>query len=154
MTVESKTIRGGKIVRPNEIGPWNRGNYEKHFLPGRLPVVVVGEPRIMNRRLVAQSGTFVIPGVVDEPIDSILSSYTEPDIVVKFVLSTKRVRKAAMRELYNMNITAATLFPDLDGLARSMAYELEFHWAFDPTTMERFPGYSVEVVDNRAKRPQ
>jgi hypothetical protein len=138
MTVESRTIRGGKIVRPNEIGPWNRGNYEKHFLPGRLPIVVVGEPSIMNRRLVAQSGTFVMPGVVDEPIESILSSYTEPDIVVKFVLSTKEVRKAAMRELYNMNITSATLFPDLDGLARSMAYELEFHWAYNPRTMESF----------------
>jgi hypothetical protein len=26
-----------------------------------------------------------------------------------------------MRELYRMNITYATLFPDLDGLARSLA---------------------------------
>ena len=39
-----------------------------------------------------------------------------------------------MRELYRMNITQATLFPDLDGLARSLAYELEFHWAYDPRT--------------------
>jgi hypothetical protein len=31
-----------------------------------------------------------------------------------------------------MNITYATLFPDLDGLARSLAYELEFHWGYDP----------------------
>jgi hypothetical protein len=31
-----------------------------------------------------------------------------------------------------MNITQASLFPDLDGLARSMAFELEFHWAYDP----------------------
>jgi hypothetical protein len=30
-------------------------------------------------------------------------------------------------------VTHATLFPDLDGLARSTAYELEQHWAFDPT---------------------
>ena len=27
-----------------------------------------------------------------------------------------------------MNITHATLFPDLDGLARSIAYELEVEW--------------------------
>jgi hypothetical protein len=27
-----------------------------------------------------------------------------------------------------MNVTYATLFPDLDGLARSMGYELEVLW--------------------------
>jgi hypothetical protein len=37
-----------------------------------------------------------------------------------------------------MNITYANLFPDLDGLARSLAYELEFHWAFDPHTMRPY----------------
>jgi hypothetical protein len=42
-----------------------------------------------------------------------------------------------MRELYKMNITQATLFPDLDGLARSLAYELEFHWAYNPRHLTR-----------------
>ena len=49
-----------------------------------------------------------------------------------------------MAALYSMNISNATLFPELDGLARSLAYELEFHWAFDPTTMQTQPGYTVE----------
>ena len=40
-----------------------------------------------------------------------------------------------------MNISNATLFPGLDGLARSLAYELETHWAFDPITMKRRPGF-------------
>jgi hypothetical protein len=40
-----------------------------------------------------------------------------------------------------MNITNATLFPDLDGLARSLGYELEFHWRFDPQTLERYSDY-------------
>jgi FRG domain len=152
-TEQPVKIRGGRVVRPTEIGPWTPGNYETHFLPGTLPVVVVGEPRIMNRRLVAQAGTFVMPGVLDEPIDTIVSSYAGSDAkVVKFVVRTRDVRKTAMRELYNMNITPASLFPDLDGLARSMAYELEFHWAYDPTTMERFPGYGAKIVDNRASR--
>jgi hypothetical protein len=34
----------------------------------------------------------------------------------------------------SMNITHATLFPGLDGLACSLAYELEFHWRYDPQT--------------------
>jgi hypothetical protein len=60
---------------------------------------------------------------------------------VKLTLRTELMRDHAMRELYNMNITNATLFPDLDGLARSLAYELEFHWAFDPKTMVHYPGF-------------
>lgn len=33
-----------------------------------------------------------------------------------------------------MNITQATLFPGLDGLARSMAYEFEYSWQVDLAT--------------------
>ena len=89
----------------------------------------------MNRRLIAQSGTFAIPGVIDRSMDEILSAYPDPkNTLVKFVLPTGKVRDQGMRELYRMNITHATLFPDLDGLSRSLAYELEFHWAYDPHT--------------------
>jgi len=49
-----------------------------------------------------------------------------------------------MADLYSMNIGNATLFPDLDGLARSLAYELEYHWAFDPLTMKSRPGYALD----------
>ena len=36
-----------------------------------------------------------------------------------------------------MNITSATLFPGLDGLARSLSYELEYNWEFDTVTLKR-----------------
>ena len=54
------------------------------------------------------------------------------------------MRRDAMRDLYDMNISNASLFPDVDGLARSLAYELEYHWAFDPVTMEKYEGFSIE----------
>ena len=38
------------------------------------------------------------------------------------------LRAEALRALYRMNVTYATLFPDLDGLARSLGYELEAIW--------------------------
>jgi hypothetical protein len=38
------------------------------------------------------------------------------------------MRAPAMQSLYRMNITNSTLFPDLEGLARSTAYELEVVW--------------------------
>jgi len=140
--LSEQTIRGGKVIQPLDMGPWVKGNFERYFLPGDIPFVVTGEPQTMNRRLIAQSGTFAMPGVLDEPLESILADYPNPDnIIVKLTLRTELMRDHAMRELYNMNITHATLFPDLDGLARSLAYELEFHWAFDTRTMTRYSGF-------------
>ena len=74
------------------------------------------------------------------PVEEILARYPEPEnMIAKFVLPAGEVRDTALRELYRMNITYATLFPDLDGLARSMGYELEFHWAYNPRTMDPLP---------------
>jgi hypothetical protein len=114
-----------------------KGNFQRYFLKGDRRFIWMGDPLIMNRRLIAQSGTFAVPGVLDLPVEEILSDRDQKNILAKIIL-TNPVREVAMRELYRMNITFATLFPDLDGLARSMAYELEFHWAFDPRTMEKY----------------
>lgn len=92
--------------------------------------VAVGEPYFKNRRVVAQSGTFAWPFDITRPLDAILS--TKKGAIIKLVLRAG-IRREALRELYRMNITYATLFPDLDGLARSLAFELEHHWKFDPT---------------------
>ena len=97
----------------------------------------MGEPHTMNRRLIAQSGTFAVPGVLDLPMEHMLQDSDQENILAKIVL-TNPVREVGMRELYRMNITYATLFPDLDGLAKSLAYELEFHWAYNPRTMEEY----------------
>jgi hypothetical protein len=135
-------VEGGREVDLRPIGTFMDGSYERDFLKGTTPFAVIGEPKVMNHRLVAQSGTFLIPGVLDRPVDRILAGYrTDDTLVAKFEFDTPTLRADAMRALYAMNITYATLFPDLDGLARSMAYELEFHWGFDPRTMEPFPGF-------------
>ena len=112
--------------------------FDRVYLPGTVPIVAIAEPDIMNQRLIAQQGTFLVPGRLDRPIEQMLADYQESDsLCVKLVLEPG-VRDRAMRELLNMNITNATLFPGLDGLARSMAYEFEFHWDFDPRTGEQY----------------
>ncbi|HEX9759419.1 MAG TPA: FRG domain-containing protein [Candidatus Acidoferrales bacterium] len=85
-----------------------------------------GEPYLLNRRLAAQSGTLVVPTRVGVPVEDILGRARGS--LVKLVLPRDKVRELSMRELYRMKITHETLFPDLDGLARSLAYELEFKW--------------------------
>ena len=130
-------IDSSRAGRPRRMDPRNKGNFSRYYLKGDHRFIWMGEPHTMNRRLIAQSGTFAVPGVLDVPIEEILSDRDQENILAKFVL-TNAVREVGMRELYRMNITYATLFPDLDGLARSLGYELEFHWAYNPRTLEKF----------------
>ena len=119
-----------------KINPRSEDHFRRYFLKGKRPFLWIGEPQTMNRRLIAQSGTFAIPGMIDRPLEEIVASYPDPkQIMAKFILPAASIRNRGLRELYRMNITNATLFPDLEGLARSMGYELEFHWAYDPRTM-------------------
>jgi hypothetical protein len=135
--------RSAKLRKPTvtsqTMDPRRPGNFARYFLKGTREFIWLGEPDTMNRRLIAQSGTFVLPGALDRPVEEIAREYPDPqNMLAKFILPAARVRETGLRELYRMNITYATLFPDLDGLARSLGYELEFHWAYNPRTMVQF----------------
>jgi hypothetical protein len=133
--VHPQWVRTGRRrvrIDPQAVDPRKPGNVERYFLKGQNAFLWLGEPDVMNKRVIAQSGTFAMPSVIDQSITEILSRYENAGhSLVKFVLSGG-VREKGLRELYRMNITYATLFPDLDGLSRSLGYELEFHWAFEP----------------------
>jgi FRG domain len=140
-----------KEVRPFEIRlrrePIEDGEtyYRRYFLKNEHSFVVLDEPHIMNQRIIAQSGTFVIPSTLAKPVNEIVNEYPNPtDVLVKFVLSTRDIRERAMLELYTMNITHYTLFPGIDGLARSMGYESEYNQFFNTRTMEPNPGFESE----------
>ena len=130
-------IDSSRSKKPERMDPREKGHFARYFLKGNHRFIWMGEPHTMNRRLIAQSGTFAVPGVLDIPIEDILRDADPENILAKIVL-TNPVREVGMRELYRMNITYGTLFPDLDGLAKSMGYELEFHWAYNPRTMEKY----------------
>jgi hypothetical protein len=83
----------------------------------------------MDDRLVAQSGTFVVPGMIDKPLQAILDGYESNEELLHKIVLPARIRMDAMKWLYRMNITNASLFPGLDGLARSIAVELEIVWS-------------------------
>jgi hypothetical protein len=130
-------IDSSRALSHTRMDPRIRGNFERYFLKGNHRFIWLGEPYAMNRRLIAQSGTFAVPGVLDAALEDIIAESGQENMLAKFVL-TQSVRETGMRELYRMNITYATLFPDLDGLSKSLAYELEFHWAYNPRTMEEY----------------
>src|SRR5438132_6676565 len=61
--------------------PRKQGNFERLYLKGDQHFIWMGEPRIMNRRLIAQSGTFAVPGVLDVPVEEILSDRDQENIL-------------------------------------------------------------------------
>jgi hypothetical protein len=125
----TRTPRFDPGLTRDRIDPRVPGRYDQYFADNHYPVVWFGEPADMDRRLIAQSGLFVVPGVLDVPLEDLLANYQHGDepLLVRIVLEPA-IRAAAMRELYRMNITYATLWPDLDGLARSINQELETVW--------------------------
>jgi hypothetical protein len=112
----------------DQIDPRLEGNFARFFGVDRHPLLWFGDPSDMDVRLVAQSGLLVMPGLLDAPLDVLLASYDGSEPLIEKVVLQFELRRHAMHELYRMNITQATLFPDLEGLARSIAYELEEAW--------------------------
>src|SRR5579883_1619069 len=76
-----------EIEKHKEVDLEKRGNFRKHFLTGSGSFVWLGEPHSMNRRLIAQSGTFLVTANLHKSIEEILKEYPNPeDTLVKFIL--------------------------------------------------------------------
>ncbi|AKJ31539.1 FRG domain-containing protein [Caldimonas brevitalea] len=126
------TPRFDATLTRDRIDPRHPGHFERYFIDNQHPLLWFGEPSRMDRRLVAQSGLFVVPGQLQQPLAEILDHYASDAPLLKKIVLPAALRDQAMHALYRMNVTHATLFPDLDGLARSIAYELEVVWPGPP----------------------
>lgn len=115
--------------------PRDADSFEKYYRPNKHAFVWQGDPFRMPQRVIAQSGTFLVSGHLGLTVEEIIERYPgKGALLVQFIFDAKKMRADAMASLYSMNITQATLFPGLDGLARSMAYEFEYSWQVDPAT--------------------
>ncbi|SIT51957.1 conserved hypothetical protein [Paraburkholderia piptadeniae] len=121
--------KGDPGLTRDVIDPRVQGHFDQYFFCNRHEVIWFGEPTEMDDRLIAQSGTFVVPGVIDRPLARILDDYESSEELLHKVILPASVPVDAMKWLYRMNITNASLFPGLDGLARSIAVELEIVWS-------------------------
>jgi len=107
------------------------------------PFVIHGKPKESNDRLVAQQGLFLCPLQINstfmenitkalhltgkkEPVPQLscledLKSISKQNAIIKFVIC-KDLQRSILCYLKTKNITEATLFPGLDGFARSLNY--------------------------------
>jgi len=94
----------------------------------RLSFVGTALPPKRNMRLAIQQGVFVYPGSLESSfMDNLVK--TDPDEREKLhewlarVTLPAKIRAVALRDLIDMNISSASLFPGLDGFARSLRNE-------------------------------
>ena len=115
-------------------------------------LVIYVEPERLNERLSTQQGLFLLPcdptcsfldnlaatfdksPTVFQKAEGKTVSTKDLDVfflksvlidtkVLKIILPSRSIKRA-IRDLHSMNITSATLFPGLDGFARSLSYHL------------------------------
>lgn len=109
-------------------------------------IVFIVEPFQQHERISIQQGLFLFPGNIEKPFEQNLCSVfgfnfkdlsTNNAVDVKFsdigklnfseasiikIIVPAILHSKALSELYDMNVTAATLFPGLDGFARSLSF--------------------------------
>ncbi|MEW6028723.1 MAG: FRG domain-containing protein [Chloroflexota bacterium] len=122
------------------------------YLHGRknLNLVFHVEPNRLHERLSIQNGLFIVPGNVTSPFETNLAetfdisiksfqeqkeetlTTTEPrklgylssEVSIMKIIIPRGSHNTALDDLREMNITSATLFPGLDGFARSLFHHL------------------------------
>ncbi len=88
-------------------------------------------PFLLNERLIIQKGVFLCPGNISLPLEQNLKAmadwHTEDSIVKIQLRFSAKERQWALLALDDMNVSRATLFPGLDGFARSLWQKLPLY---------------------------
>ncbi|HUL48626.1 MAG TPA: FRG domain-containing protein [Gemmatimonadales bacterium] len=85
-------------------------------------------PYQLHERLITQQGVFMCPGDISQPFEANLEAVpgaTAANSLKKLLLARSMLAEG-FAGLRSMNITAASLFPGIDGYARSQFHSLEF----------------------------
>jgi len=85
------------------------------FLPRGSEVDLIDDPESirLNRRALQQQGSFIRINTIREAVEDLLGS------ALSKIVMPARIRRLALTDLDEMTITAASLFADLDGAART-----------------------------------
>jgi hypothetical protein len=102
--------------------------YKFLFPEKRISYVYSVNPFRLNERLTIQRGVFLFPGDPGRPFEDnlrALGSHENPGNVNRFRIPRESMVDV-LKELQESNISEATLFPGLDGFARSLLRRLPF----------------------------
>jgi hypothetical protein len=105
-------------------------HFDNLFANGQERLLLPVVPPRSNPRLLAQQGLFLCSGVAEAGFEKNLASFNDDtqdmaDHVFKIIVEG-RIRTELLSEFRLMNISRATLFPDLQGYAQSLANEIGY----------------------------
>jgi len=122
----------GHPMRALSIRPVSRkseAGASRDLLGGKRPKSVWPiNPFRLNERLTLQKGLFLAPGDVRYSFVANLAAlpgHREEANVMCFVLPRKEIHSLG-EELYEANVTETTLFPGIDGFARSLSLSVRY----------------------------
>lgn len=115
----------------------NMSVFEAVYIQPCIPLVNAINSYKLNIRQTAQQGVFLCPGKVsvafeDNLAELVGSQQTQNNNFIKFVIQKNllKLREIGLRHLHSMNINNATLFPGLEGFARSLETRASFDQDF------------------------
>ncbi len=100
--------------------------FNKLFIRPDPPIMFVSavNPYKQHERLAIQQGVFLCPGDLTKPFEENLSEITGPNAANDFIKleidANPKARRDIFARLRRMNVGSTTLFPGLDGFARSL----------------------------------
>jgi len=101
--------------------------FRKRFLSNRAAFVAPLQPDRMNERLTVQKGTFLCPGSVKVSFEDNLramAGHIGSGALVSKVIISHSQRVEILTDFQRMNVGEDTLFPGLDGFARSLGHSV------------------------------
>jgi hypothetical protein len=157
-----KLSRGGTTHDTNQA----HIQYIDRFLGAKdgQPLVVSVEPERLNERISIQQGLFLFPcdltcpfkanlaktfaaisdeleeGEAEQWNEALAKQLSNDEMAVVKIILPRGIHREALDDLYKMNVTSATLFPDLDGFARSLYHHLRLMETDDADLYELFAG--------------
>lgn len=98
--------------------------FKPHIKEEHLHSVICVKPKLDNRRIVKQSGAFFLFGMGEKKTDPIrIPEAYRPDI--KHISIPKSSKEDLLKELSTLSISEATLFPEIDNVARFLKKDIK-----------------------------
>lgn len=132
-THNNQIYKGNKdLLKISTSHLWNLANHRNldGFFKDKIKGILPQFPSCMDSRMIAQQSVFLIPTTIEIPFENILEVYYEdlnetlPPPIVRIDIADE-ARQDAIEDLTLMSINAGTMYPGLDGFAKSFQWQYE-----------------------------